>query len=88
MWWVHSTHAQCSSGAQAPHATRTDLSSRPWAPWYSIPADDKPFMRVQVAQILHKTLKDMDPRFPDMSDENRDALVAHQRSLQLEGGED
>ena len=65
-----------------------NATSRPWAPWYSIPADDKPFMRVQVAQILQKTLEEMAPRYPDLSDENRDALVAHQRSLQLEGDED
>ena len=65
-----------------------NATSRPWAPWYSIPADDKPFMRVQVAQILHKTLEDMAPRYPDLSHENHDALVAHQQSLRLEGDED
>ncbi len=65
-----------------------NATSRPWAPWYSIPADDKPFMRVQVAQIVHKTLKDMDPRYPDLSDEDRTALVAHRESLRPEGEED
>ena len=65
-----------------------NATSRAWAPWYSIPADDKPFMRVQVAEILHKTLEDMAPRYPDLSDENRAAPVAPQRSLQLEGDED
>jgi PPK2 family polyphosphate:nucleotide phosphotransferase len=29
-------------------------TSRPWAPWFVIPADDKPFMRLQVARtVLH-----------------------------------
>ena len=29
-----------------------NATSRPWAPWYAIPADDKPFARLCVAEIL------------------------------------
>ena len=39
-------------------------TSKPWAPWYAIPADNKPYMRVVVADILRRTLEKMDPRFP------------------------
>jgi polyphosphate kinase 2 (PPK2 family) len=39
-------------------------TSRPWAPWYAIPADDKPYMRWQVARIIRKTLQEMDPNYP------------------------
>ena len=28
-----------------------NATSRPWAPWYAIPADDKPYMRARVADI-------------------------------------
>ena len=50
------------------HAYRQALSetSRPWAPWYAIPADDKPFMRWQVAQLVRQTLERMDPRYPEV----------------------
>jgi PPK2 family polyphosphate:nucleotide phosphotransferase len=49
------------------HAYREMLAatSRPWAPWYAIPADDKPFMRWQVAKLIRKTLERMDPQYPD-----------------------
>ncbi|MEJ2189449.1 MAG: polyphosphate kinase 2 family protein, partial [Acidobacteriota bacterium] len=33
-----------------------NATSRPWAPWYAIPADDKRNMRVAVARILRDTL--------------------------------
>jgi len=51
-------------------------TSTPWAPWYVVPADDKPFARVVAAGILAHTLIDIDPRFPKVSKEARDALQA------------
>ena len=50
------------------HAYREVLSetSRPWAPWYAIPADDKPYMRWQVARLIRQTLEHMDPRYPEV----------------------
>jgi hypothetical protein len=39
-------------------------TSRPWAPWYAIPADNKPYMRWQVARLVRKTLERMDPQYP------------------------
>lgn len=44
-------------------------TSRPWAPWYAIPADNKPFMRWQVARIVRKTLERMNPAYPTVSTE-------------------
>jgi PPK2 family polyphosphate:nucleotide phosphotransferase len=48
------------------HAYRQTLAatSRPWAPWYAIPADNKPYMRWQVARLVRKTLERMDPQYP------------------------
>ena len=40
-----------------------------WAPWYVIPADDKPAMRLMVAQVIRGTLEAMGPQFPKVSDE-------------------
>ncbi len=39
-------------------------TSRPWAPWYAVPADDKKFMRATVADILVRVLERIDPKFP------------------------
>jgi PPK2 family polyphosphate:nucleotide phosphotransferase len=43
-------------------------TSRPWAPWYAIPADDKRYMRRAVAQIVVDTLEGMDLAYPTVSD--------------------
>lgn len=39
-------------------------TARPWAPWYVIPADDKPWMRATVASIIAQTMRAMNPRYP------------------------
>ena len=44
-------------------------TSRPWAPWYAIPADDKPYMRAVIADIIVRTLQNLDPRYPKVSTE-------------------
>ena len=46
-------------------------TSRPWAPWYNIPADDKPFMRVAVAEIIRDTLAGLDMQYPVLAEEKR-----------------
>ncbi|MES9833554.1 MAG: PPK2 family polyphosphate kinase [Candidatus Thiodiazotropha sp. DIVDIV] len=50
---------------KAYHKTLT-ATSKPGAPWYAIPADDKPYMRWQVARIIRKTLESMAPQYPDV----------------------
>jgi PPK2 family polyphosphate:nucleotide phosphotransferase len=42
-------------------------TSRPWAPWYAIPADDKPFMRLQVIETIVESLKSLDLQYPNAS---------------------
>jgi PPK2 family polyphosphate:nucleotide phosphotransferase len=42
-------------------------TSKPWAPWYAIPADNKPYMRWQVARIVRKTLEALDPQYPSVA---------------------
>ena len=41
-----------------------NATSRPWAPWYAIPADDKPYMRYRVARTVADTLESLDANFP------------------------
>ena len=50
-------------------------TSRPWAPWYAIPADNKPYTRLQVARIVQETLESLGVDFPKLDDEARAALA-------------
>ncbi len=49
-------------------------TSRPWAPWYAIPADDKNSMRAHVANILLRTLENMPLEYPTMTPEDQAGL--------------
>lgn len=49
-----------------------NATSRPWAPWYAIPADDKPYMRLQVAEIMVATLKRMGLEYPKVPASERE----------------
>jgi len=48
-----------------------NATSRPWAPWYAIPADDKRYMQARVAQIIIGALEGIGLRYPEPSDEDR-----------------
>ena len=56
-------------------------TSRPWAPWYAIPADHKPYMRRVVADIVARTLKRLDIHFPEVSDERKAEMLAMREQL-------
>jgi PPK2 family polyphosphate:nucleotide phosphotransferase len=43
-------------------------TSKPWAPWYAIPADDKPYMRLSVAEIIVESLKSLNLKYPTVND--------------------
>jgi len=59
-------------------------TSRPWAPWYAIPADDKDYMRAAVASILVETLERIGPRYPAVSAAQRRELAGGRRRLLAE----
>jgi PPK2 family polyphosphate:nucleotide phosphotransferase len=61
-----------------------NATSRPWAPWYAIPADDKPFMRMTVAEILVATLKGLKLRYPEVSDEDKARFAQMRKVLEEE----
>ncbi|MEA3292378.1 MAG: polyphosphate kinase 2 family protein [Pseudomonadota bacterium] len=44
-----------------------NATSRSWAPWYAIPADDKPYMRYRVAQVIVDTLEKMKLHYPEVT---------------------
>ena len=59
-------------------------TSRPFAPWYAIPADSKPQMRVWVAEIIVDTLKGLNLRYPTVSPEKLADFEAYRRKLDEE----
>ena len=59
-------------------------TSTKWAPWYIVPADDKWAMRAIVADIVSRTLNDLDLQFPEMNDEQRELLAKAKQALEQE----
>jgi len=59
-------------------------TSTEWAPWYVIPADDKPFARVAAAGVLAHTLIEIDPQYPKVSKEARADLQAAKLELEAQ----
>jgi PPK2 family polyphosphate:nucleotide phosphotransferase len=59
-------------------------TSTPWAPWYVIPADDKPFARVAAAGVLAHALIEINPKYPKVSAEAHDALQAAKVDLEAQ----
>ena len=59
-------------------------TSKPWAPWYAIPADNKSFMRRQVAEIVVGTLARLPLEYPHSSDEVRARMDKIRRQLESE----
>jgi PPK2 family polyphosphate:nucleotide phosphotransferase len=57
-------------------------TSRPWAPWYAIPADNKPYMRLQVARIVRETLESLGVEFPKIDEAARLALIKCREALE------
>ena len=51
-------------------------TSREWAPWYAIPADNKPFMRLQVAKTIVSKLKKLNLQYPVLSRDELDEMHA------------
>ncbi len=48
-----------------------NASSRPWAPWYAIPADSKPYARACVAEIIVEALASIGLEYPQPTAEDR-----------------
>ncbi|MFH8768748.1 polyphosphate kinase 2 family protein [Streptomyces sp. NPDC017958] len=59
-------------------------TSTEWAPWYVVPADRKWFARICAAAVLAHTLIEIDPRYPQVSEETRRGLAEVRRELERE----
>ena len=57
-----------------------NATSRPWAPWYAIPADNKRFMRLAVSEVVCRTLSSLALAYPEVSaDDRRELMEARER---------
>jgi PPK2 family polyphosphate:nucleotide phosphotransferase len=62
-------------------------TSKPWAPWYVVPADRKWLTRALVATILIDTIQALGLRWPEISEEERKANAEARRQLEEEADE-
>lgn len=60
------------------------VTSKPWAPWYAIPADDKPYMRMCVADIVVNTLESLALKFPELDKKATAELGKMKKMLETE----
>jgi PPK2 family polyphosphate:nucleotide phosphotransferase len=58
-----------------------NATSRPWAPWYAVPADDKPYLRARVAEIIVEALESATLRYPAPSPDDRALFDACREEL-------
>lgn len=59
-------------------------TATPWAPWYSIPADSKSFMRRAVAEIVVATMEQLELRYPELTSAEREELARVRALLEEE----
>ncbi|MEM8844966.1 MAG: polyphosphate kinase 2 family protein [Pseudomonadota bacterium] len=50
-------------------------TSKSWAPWYAIPADNKPYMRYSVAKIIVETMESLNMKYPELNPEIKKNLA-------------
>lgn len=74
------TRAQWDDYMRA-YETALRETSRPWAPWYAIPADSKPWMRLAVARLIVENLRRLDLRWPQLDPAERSQLSTFRRQL-------
>ena len=70
------------SSYQAAYEQALQHTSTKIAPWYIIPADDKPAAHLLIGQIIAEKLTAMNPAFPTVGKKEKDMM--QQAKLQLE----
>ena len=58
-----------------------NATSRPWSPWYAVPADNKPYMRAVVAEIIVDALDRVGLSYPQTDEEERATFDEMRRVL-------
>ncbi|MEJ2127410.1 MAG: polyphosphate kinase 2 family protein [Woeseiaceae bacterium] len=66
----------------AAYEAALNATSRRWAPWYAIPADDKSYMRARVAEIIIETLQSIGLEYPEPTDADRAEFAQAREELE------
>lgn len=56
-------------------------TSKPWAPWYAIPADNKPYARYVVADTVVRTMRSLGLSYPQLDAEQESLLGEYRKQL-------
>jgi PPK2 family polyphosphate:nucleotide phosphotransferase len=59
-----------------------NATSKPWAPWYCIPADKKSYMRRVIGDIIVDTMKQLPLEFPRVGAKQRAEMEEYRRRLE------
>ena len=87
--WKFSAHDVMEAGYRTAYDKAVlqmlNETSRPWAPWFVIPADHKLFMRYQVADIVHQGLAglSLDYPQPDAADSSEMTEISKRLEQQI-----
>ena len=63
-----------------------NATSRPWAPWYAIPADYKPYMRARIAEIIVEALSGLGLTYPRPTEEEMARFDTYRAELNRPDG--
>ena len=66
---------------QQAYTQALEHTSKPWAPWYAIPADDKPRMRLEVAKLVLTHLEELPLEWPTLDTEALQELQDFRQGL-------
>ena len=66
------------------YETALNKTSKPWAPWYAIPANDKSFMQQCIAEIIVKSLSTLDLHYPKVTATEKQRFDKMRKYLQKE----
>ncbi|NVJ67671.1 MAG: polyphosphate kinase 2 family protein [Gammaproteobacteria bacterium] len=66
---------------QAAYQELLQQTSKPWAPWYAIPADDKEAMRIMVCDIIKQSLDTLHLPYPSLDRKIADQLDKYKSQL-------
>jgi PPK2 family polyphosphate:nucleotide phosphotransferase len=69
------------SAYMAAYETCIAATSTPWAPWYVIPADDKHYMRLQVAEIVNSAMARLEVDFPQRTPADTERALRERNRL-------
>jgi PPK2 family polyphosphate:nucleotide phosphotransferase len=59
-------------------------TSRSWAPWYAIPADNKPYMRVRVAELIVRAMESLAMQYPQVDPATRERFGEMRKLLEAD----